>query len=177
MNPLTSAILISFRRNAAYGVRLIDDVAPTNMIAQPPLQPVTEPGGSSRTITLNHPAWIFAHLNIYSEIAAKMMRGETFPDPADHPYGSKSEPINRLDAYPPKAELLAAWRRLHEDGEAALQQASVERTSSPTPLERWRTMHPTIGDMLVMLLVKHESAHLGQLSAWRRACGYGRVAM
>jgi uncharacterized damage-inducible protein DinB len=73
--------------------------------------------------------------------------------------------------------LLAEYRALHDDAERALTQADDRVLLSPNPLERWRTLHPRIGDMLVTLMVKHESGHLGQLSAWRRAIGLSRVAM
>ena len=49
--------------------------------------------------------------------------------------------------------------------------------SEPNPLERWRAVNPTVGDMIVTLMVKHESGHLGQLSAWRRAMGLASVPM
>lgn len=163
-NPLANAVLITWRRNAEYGLRLVGDVAPEAFVAQP------VPGR-----VMNHPAWVFNHLNLYAGIAVKMCRGETFEDPADHPHGQKSEPLGRLDGDP--KQMVAAWRTLHEDGVRALEAATIERTSAANPLARWRTLHPTVGDMLVTLMVKHETGHLGQLSAWRRAMGMARVAV
>lgn len=165
-HPLANAILISWRRNASYGVRLVEDVAAAAWVAQP-----------LPTMKLNHPAWVMSHLNLYGEIAVRMARGERFDDPAEHRYGQKSEPQRSMVGYEGKDALLAAWKRVHEDGEAALVAATPAQFSKETPLERWREMHPTVGDMLMTLMVKHESGHLGQLSAWRRAMGMGRVAV
>lgn len=169
MNPLASAILISWRRNAGYGVRLIEDVPASRF--------TTQPARLTPGIVLNHPAWVFSHLNLYAEVAVKLARGEAFEDPADHRFGQKSSPLADPGAYDPKDRLVEAWTRWHEMGSGALERSSVAFTSSPNPLERWRAMHPTVGDMLVTLMVKHESSHLGQLSAWRRACGLPRVAL
>ncbi len=165
-HALAQAVLISWKRNGAYGVRLVEDVAPAAWVAQP-----------MPTATMNHPAWIFSHLNLYADIAVRMARGERFDDPAEHRYGQKSQPQRSVAAYEGKDALLAAWKRHHDDGEAVLATMGGELMASPNPLERWRVLHPTVGDMLVTLMVKHESAHLGQMSAWRRAMNMVPVAM
>jgi uncharacterized damage-inducible protein DinB len=152
-NPLASAVLITWKRNAEYALRLVEDLPPEAWVAQPV---------AGRT--MNHPAWVFSHLNLYAAIGACLAEGAPFDDPADHPHGQKSQ-------------LMTAWHALHDRGAAALEVCTPAITSAPNPLPRWRAMHPTVGDMLVTLMVKHESAHLGQLSAWRRAMGLGRVAV
>ena len=165
-SPLASAILISWRRNGAYAQRLVGDLSDEQMTAQP------VPGRM-----LNHPVWILSHLTVYTQVSSALLRSEEFLDPINHPYGQKSEPLADPAAYQSRQELLEHYRRAHDDAEAALQAASISVFSAPTPIERWRKLHPTVGDMLVTLMVKHESAHLGQLSAWRRAMGLPRVAM
>ena len=166
MNALTAAIRITWRRNAEYGLRLVGDLSPGQWIEQPI-------GGR----VMNHPAWVVAHLTLYAEIAVRLCLAEKFDDPAEHPHGQKSEPLAILEAYPKPQLAIETWRSLHESGAAALLAATDAITSAPNPLERWRAVHPTVGDMLVTLMVKHESAHLGQLSAWRRAMGLARVPM
>jgi hypothetical protein len=163
---LANAILITWRRNGAYSLRLVSDLTDTQFIAQPM---------SGRT--LNHPAWVLCHLTLYTAIAAAMLRRSSFPDPADHDYGAKSEPLPDPAAYPARSDLIKQFQLAHDDAEAALIAADDDVFASPTRLERWRSLHPTTGDMLLTLMVKHESAHLGQLSAWRRAMGLPRVAM
>ncbi len=168
-NPLAAALQISWKRNGAYGVRLIEDLRPDQMVAQPP--------GLPKGISMNHPAWIMCHLNLYAEIAVNLALARAFEDPAEHRFGARSVPVPDVGAYDRKDRMAARWREWHEAGESALAAASVELTSRPNPLERWRTLHPTIGDMLMTLMVKHESGHLGQLSAWRRACALPSVPM
>jgi len=166
MNPLARAISITWKRNAAYALRLVADLPPAQLIAQPiPARP------------LNHPAWIFSHLNLYAAIAVSLCRAEHFDDPAEHPHGQKSEPLPDPAAYEPLPQLTATWQTLHDRGETALAAATDAMLAATNPLDRWRTIHPTVGDMLVTLMVKHESGHLGQLSAWRRAMGLARVGM
>ncbi len=165
-SPLAAAALITWKRNAEYGARLVADLAPEQWVAQPV---------SGRM--MNHPAWVFSHLNLYAGIAVRLARAEPFDDPAEHQYGQKSEPLPTLAGYGAPERMLAEWRELHSAGAAALEQASEFITGTENPLPRWRTLHPTVGDMLITLMVKHESAHLGQLSAWRRAMGMGRVAV
>lgn len=165
-NPLTSAIRVTWLRNGPYGQRLVGDLRDEQFLAQPMAGRM-----------LNHPAWILSHLNVYKLIAGQMLRGEAFPDPIDHPDGPKSEPVGDAAVYLPPSELVAKFMRLHEEAAKALEAAGADVFARPVPVERWRAMAPTVGDMLVMLMVKHESHHLGQLSMWRRAMGLARVAM
>lgn len=169
MHPIAAAILITWRRNGAYALRLVEELTPEQWTSQPV---------SGRR--LNHPAWVLSHLNIYTPICTAMLRRKAFIDPIDHPFGQKSEVSEDPSVYPPAAVLASDFARLHAEAEQSLAAAGVddpEMFASANPLERWRAVHPTVGDMLVTLMVKHESGHLGQLSAWRRAMGLGRVAM
>ena len=165
-SPLAAAILITWRRNGAYALRLVADLAPEQWTAQPV---------AGRT--LNHPAWVLSHLNVYTPLCTAMLRGDSFSDPIDHRHGQRSEVSADPREYAPAPALLAEFRSLHDEAERALAAASEGALATSNPLERWRTLHPTVGDMLVTLMVKHESGHLGQLSAWRRAMGLARVAM
>jgi hypothetical protein len=161
-----NAILITWRRDVAYALRLVGDLSDQQMIAQP------VPGRA-----MNHPAWTLAHLSLYNDVIAKML-GRV--------------PVRRSEGSSVRNEVVAAERsaglpaaRAGDGGIQALarrRRARVGRMRSSVfaedvPLERWRALHPKIADMTVMLMVKHESMHLGQLSAWRRAMGLGRVEM
>ena len=42
-------------------------------------------------------------------------------------------------------------------------------------MEDIRGFLPTLGDCFVFVMAAHENMHLGQLSAWRRVQGLGRV--
>jgi hypothetical protein len=165
-SPLRSAILITWRRNGAYGRRLVEDLSPERWLAQPVVG-----------VVMNHPAWVLSHLNVYAPIAAAMCRREAFEDPLDHRHGQKSGVSPDPGEYAEPAALLAEYSRLHDAAQAALEAADDEVFAEANPLERWRAVHPRVGDMLVTLMVKHESGHLGQLSAWRRAMGLPSVPM
>lgn len=166
MNPFASAILITWRRNRDYAARLVGDLTAAQMLAQP------VPG-----ITMNHPAWILSHLTGYAPIGACLASRRPFADPLEHRYGQKSKVSNDPAEYPARDALIAEYIRSHDECQSALEAADDAVFLEPNPLERWRAVHPRVGDMLVTLLVKHESGHLGQLSAWRRAMGLPGVPM
>ena len=164
-DTLVNAVLITWRRNGAYALRMVERLSAEQFTAQP-----------TPAHAMNHPAWILSHLNVYAAIAAAMLRRQSFDDPADHPFGPKSE-IGSPSAYAPAPALIAEYQRLHDDAEQALAGSGAGTLALTNPLERWRPINPTVGDMVVTLMIKHESFHLGQLSAWRRAMGFQRVAM
>jgi hypothetical protein len=58
---------------------------------------------------------------------------------------------------------------------AALPSIPESRWAETTPLEAVRGFLPTLGDCFVFVMAAHENMHLGQLSAWRRVQGTGRV--
>ncbi|MEZ6210218.1 MAG: DinB family protein [Phycisphaerales bacterium] len=158
------AIRSVWESNTKYALGLVEGVSAERMIAQP-----------VAGVTMNHPAWVLSHLNVYAPIAAAMLRREPFEDPAEHRYGRKSKVVNDLNEYLTKDALIAEYTRVHGDALAALNSADERVFGEATPLERWRAVHPTVGDVVLMLMVKHESIHLGQLSAWRRAMGLAPV--
>ncbi len=165
---LKEAIAITWRRNRDYARRLVADLSPEQWLAQPI-------AGCGRV--MNHPAWILSHLNVYAPIAAALCRRRSFEDPLDHRFGQKSKVSLDPREYAPADALRREYLVLHDDADAALAAADDTVMSEANPLERWRDKHPLIGHMLATLMVKHESGHLGQLSAWRRAMGLESVEM
>jgi hypothetical protein len=169
MHVLANAILCTWRRNRAYALRLVEGLDEPEWVAQP--------AGLTPGVVMNHPAWVLCHLALYASVAAPMARAEPFPDPLDHRYGMKSVPLVDRAAYPPGARIVEDYCRAHDDAERSLEVATDRIFALVNPIERQRAAQPSVGDMLVTLMVKHESMHLGQLSAWRRAMGLARVAM
>jgi hypothetical protein len=161
-----TSILITWRRDIAYALRLVGDLSDEQMIAQP------VPGRA-----MNHPAWTLAHLTLYNDVIARMLRRQSFDDPKDHPFGMQSSPQSDATVYSPRAMAIEQYRRSHDEAERALVECDPSLFAEDVPLARWRALHPKVADMTLMLMVKHESMHLGQLSAWRRAMGLGRVEM
>lgn len=165
MHPIARIAGLTWNRNARYGLALVDDI-PAESFARQPV-----PGR-----TMNHPAWILSHLGVYPPICLAMLRAEPFEDPANHPFGPRSGVLGP-ESYEPKAILVDRFATQHAELAGALAAADEATLDRTTPLDRWRPISPTIGDLLVMLMVKHESGHLGQLSAWRRAMGLPTVPM
>ncbi|MBM4111995.1 MAG: DinB family protein [Phycisphaerae bacterium] len=165
---LRSSLRITWVRNGAYLGRLVDDLgeAVARWIAQP-----------ASACAMNHPAWIVCHLRLYRRVILDLLRGAAFDDPLDAPFGRGSKVSMEPAAHPAPREMRETIERLGADVLAALDAAPTARFEAPNPLPRWRELHPRVGEQLVTLMVKHESFHLGQLSAWRRAMGLPSVAM
>lgn len=163
---LRSAIRITWSRNGAYALRLVGDLAPGRFLAQPVPGAVT-----------NHPAWILCHLNVYMPVILALLRGDAVDDPLGRPHARNSKVTLDPADYPSPAVIIDTYRHRHDEVLAALDAANPETFARPNPVERWRAMHPLVADQLVTLMVKHESFHLGQLSAWRRGMGLASVEM
>lgn len=159
---LIDPLLQTLQLNADYGRELMAGVDESNKTAQP------HEG-------FNHPAWLLSHLNTYHPIAIALLRGETPEDPLHAPFGQKSAPVADAAAYAPAVELLEAWQANHRAIADALANFDESTLLRPQPVERWAERFPRVGSILIYLLARHEALHLGQLSAWRRAMGMGRV--
>ena len=155
-------LLQAWAMNADYGKQLVEDLEPSQMVAQP------HEG-------MNHPAWLLSHMNLYAGLLASLLSDESPADPIDHPFGMKSSPSPDPSVYASKAELVDAWVASHERVSMALQRCGEELLMKPMPIERFRGRFATVGSCLVYIMIRHESLHLGQLSAWRRAIGLPRV--
>lgn len=159
-NALIPAILRTWERQRDYAVRLVADLSDADMV----LQPVAG-------VTMNHPAWTFGHIGIYPPVLAAILRGEPFEDPIRHRYGRDSRPLSDPAAYPPKAQLMGEYLEGHDRLAAVLERADASVLDAPIPLARWKERFPFVADAIVHLMIDHESGHLGQVSAWRRAGG------
>lgn len=162
MSALIDGLLIGWHKNVEYMKKLVADVPPEKMAYQPHAK-------------MNHPAWVLSHLNIYHSPMVLMTRGESFTDVRDHKYGMTSQCVADASLYAGKQELIDAFILGHEKVEAAIKAMDVKVFDRQTPLERWRSTMPLIGNVLPYLMLVHESTHIGQLSAWRRAQGMPSV--
>jgi hypothetical protein len=156
---LVESLLVGWEKNLGYAQRLVGDLTERQMIHQP------SPG-------MNHPAWVFSHLNAYHPVLAGMLRGEAFEDPKNHPFGMNSAPAADASLYAKKEALLKSFVSGHERVAEALKGADL---GAAMPLERWRKPFPTVAAALGYLMLVHESTHLGQISAWRRVQGLASV--
>jgi hypothetical protein len=72
---------------------------------------------------------------------------------------------------------MLAIKNGHERVSHAAEKVTAARLAErhPVDLAFLRDSLPTVGDLLAHLMTTHPAAHLGQLSAWRRACGKSEV--
>lgn len=162
MSVMVDGLLLGWNRNLDYARRLLADIPEDRMAYQP-------------AVNMNHPAWVFSHLNIYHVPIVGLLLNKPFEDPKNSPFGMQSKPQADPKIYKSKVELLSDFERGHEDVAQALRtggQAALEMTTS---LERWRVQMPQVGIVLPYLMHVHESTHLGQLSVWRRVQGMPSV--
>lgn len=164
MSTIIDAIARTWDKQEDYARRLVADLSDEDMVSQP------VPG-----VTLNHPAWTLSHLSVYSPVLSAILRGMPFEDPINSPFGRDSTPKNDINAYPRKALLMGDYLGAHRELGATVRSVDPGVLERPVPLERWKERFPFIADVVVHLMIDHESAHLGQISVWRRAGGRGRV--
>jgi uncharacterized damage-inducible protein DinB len=158
-------ILNSYARNQSLAHRLLADVADEDLCAQP------SPG-------MNHPAWILGRLAWASDVGCLLMGLPTgLRDGWADQYDFRSRPEPDRSRYPDQATLTRVYEDIHARFAAALPGVPAEALARPLPNERQRKLLPTIGDALVHLATAHESFHIGQLSAWRRARGSSPIAL
>lgn len=152
------SLLSAWQRNRDYGKLLVADLEPEQLVAQP-------------APDMNHAAWVFCHLGAYFPVLVALLEKRSFDDPKDHAFGMQSFPVADAAAYPEKRKLIDDFMAGHEQVIVALRAADEDIFESPQTLERWKKPMPQVGMAVTYLMLAHESLHLGQLSAWRRALG------
>jgi hypothetical protein len=121
----------------------------------------------------NPPSWIVGHLAIAADFALMLLGKPTLcPKTWMVMFGPGSDPLKHLDKHPSKSELVAALDAGHAAVLSALPEANVEELKKPSPFQPLIKHLPTAGELLAHLLTSHESGHLSQLSACRRAGGH-----
>lgn len=165
MDGLVDALRFSWRFNLDQVESLLNDV---------PADRMTDQSGG----VVNHPAWTLHHLNHYHPAILSLIHNQPVDDPARHPdaprYDEGSVPVNDPAAYLAQAELLAAYRDGHQRVANALAAMEAAHLALPPQLPRWASAFGTTGRVLQYLMVIHESHHIGQIMAWRRAAGLSR---
>jgi hypothetical protein len=159
-----SAIRPMYDFYLTYAHKLVDDIPDERMCEQP-----------VAGVTMNHAAFLIGHLAWANDNGCVMLGQEPqFPADLKPLFVMGSIPQGQRAAYPPKATLLSAFDAAHARLGDCVSKASPETLASP-PAERMRARFPTMGHLIVGLMTGHFANHLGQLSAWRRACGHKSV--
>ncbi len=139
----------------------VDDLSEEEMVRQPPGVP-------------NHATWTLGHIiHSFEGMATELGAEKWLPDEWEATFGYGSTPRPERRSYPAKAQL----KTLLVDAESRLCQALRRVDASvlerPIPDEAF----PTLGHILLQVVVAHTAYHAGQLAVWRRAMGKEPVAV
>ncbi len=162
MQQLIAATIKQYDFNLLYANALVADIDDIQMTITP------APGLS------NHPAFTLGHL-----VTGSAMMAEDLGQPVSIPEGwmelfarkgpgDQTRPDLDIARYPSKTELLQELERTHNLVKDQLQRATETQLNKNV---RWRFGNhmPTLADLTLFMCINHESMHLGQLAAWRRA--------
>lgn len=129
-----------------------------------------QPGG-----VVNHPAWTLSHLAHYHPAILSLLQGQPVKDPATQPGADRwdegSTPHDNPSLYLPWKELVQQYTQGQQQIAQAISQTTAAILNQPPGLKRWAEAFVSSRDTLVYLMLLHESQHLGQFMAWRRAAG------
>jgi hypothetical protein len=151
-------ILNQFAFQRQYLSMLVDDIPDEQMSAQP--------GG-----IVNHPAWHLGHLAFVSDRFTTMLGHAATLDEWKDRFAPGSTPTADRSAYPSKAELLRVMDERRNALADAFARATPEDMAKPNPSKVIAAIFPTMGHVMLLGLVSHESTHIGQLAMWRKAMG------
>lgn len=125
---------------------------------------------------VNHPAFTLGHLVSGSALIAEDLGGKfEMPDKWADLFlrrgpGDPRKPDPDAAKYPAKHLLLEELERQHEKVKALLLKADNKELDKNIDW-RFSIYMPTLKDLIFFMCINHESMHLGQLAAWRRAMG------
>jgi hypothetical protein len=149
-----------FEQNLAYARKLVADLSDDQMSTQP-----------VGTCVLNHAAFVIGHLAWVCDFGVTLLGESAGVDPKwREMFSLIAKPVADRSVYPPKAVLLKAFEDAHSRLVSVALASKPEVLQQPPP-ERFRNRFPTLTHVMLHMLTNHEAVHLGQLSAWRRACG------
>lgn len=156
---MISEIIGSLDLTVAFIRDQVTDLTDEEMVLQPPGFP-------------NHAAWTLGHI-IYScqAITGELGLKSSLPDDWESHFGYGSVPSPVVSERSSKTSLLAALEEASQTLRSALLDADEGNLSDPLPDEGSRETFPTMGHVLVQVVVGHTSYHAGQLASWRRAIG------
>lgn len=134
------------------------------------------PGGVE--LRSNHPAFILGHLSLYPVRVVTLVgrpTGDVTP-PAGYEALFKNGVECRDDPggtiYPAMQELRDFFVQSYRAAIGAVAEADDALLTAANPAEgRMKELFPSVGAVLNFYIGGHAHAHLGQLSAWRRAQG------
>ena len=158
---MVTELIHSFETTLKFMQESVADLSERQMVEQPTGVP-------------NHGIWTLGHITLSCQgIAVELGAEPWLPDNWESDFGYGSTPSSDLSRYPRKPEMLTlladAANRMRETLLATNE--SVLRQSLPDEA------FPTMGHLLLQIVVAHTAYHAGQLAVWRRAIGKPSVAV
>lgn len=148
-----------------YLQRLTDDL-PNERLAEQPT-----PG-------VNHAAWILGHLAIAADYGIRLLGSEYTCSAEWHRiFAPGSKPQADRAHYPARDVLLTTTNQAYQELIRRAQAATPEMLAQTQPVDFLKPWLSTNGDFLGHLLTTHLASHLGQLSSWRRQCGFSPISL
>lgn len=122
----------------------------------------------------NHGTWTLGHIIFSCQgIAVELGVEQWLPDNWESEFGYGSIPLSNLQHYPKKSELLS----LLADAKTRLRHAVLAVDDSAMGKSLPDDTLPTMGHLLLQVVVAHTAYHTGQLAVWRRAIGKPSVGV
>ncbi|MFK7759338.1 MAG: DinB family protein [Phycisphaerales bacterium] len=138
------------------------------------------PESNGASINTNHGAFVYGHLSIYPKMILDILgkdssviaNPEGYTDLFMHGVECQDDPDGTV--YPPMDEILAYFRKAHEEVVKVINEIDEETLNAPFTGDEWYVeMAGTPAALCIFMLHDHYMFHLGQMSAWRRCMGLG----
>ena len=160
---MKSSLLRAYAANLDLAMRLTRDIPESRMTEQP-------------ADIMNHPAWVLGHLAESTDYGLRCLGGSPLCPPGYKSlFDIGTKPASDLGIYPSKTQLTTRVNEAHAALAEAFEKAADSLLEMPLADQGMRAYWPTNADLILFLMANHESIHLGQLSAWRRASNLPHV--
>lgn len=145
----------SFQLSRAFLEQSVADLQESEMVAQP-------------AGVLNHATWTLGHVTFSCQgLAVELGVEPWLPDDWEATFGYGSTPSPNVADYPTRPEMLALLADSSDRLQQALRAADDSLLNKSLPDDSL----PTMGHLLLQVIVGHTAYHAGQLAVWRRAIG------
>lgn len=158
---MVAELLHTFETTLKFVEQSVDDLSEQEMFEQP-------------SGMLNHGTWTLGHIIFSCQgIAIELGVEQWLPDDWESEFGYGSIPLSSPQHYPKKSELLS----LLENAKIRLRNAVLALDDSDMGKSLPDDTLPTMGHLLLQVVVAHTAYHTGQLAVWRRAIGKQSVGV
>ncbi len=158
---MVEEMIQTFAATIRFVEQSVEDLSDEEMVEQPPGVP-------------NHATWTLGHLIFSCQgMATELGATPWLPEDWESVFGYGSTPRSEGQLYPRKAELKALL------SDAAVRLGDTLRAADEPVLSRELPGDdfPSMGHLLLQVVVAHTAYHAGQLAVWRRAMGRDPVAV